>query len=318
VFAPDAHGRVYRFRPNTRSVWLRQVTLLEGPFALFLVKDTPEVRAAAAAAGAVVDDSTIGTTNSWGLRGPEPDPAAPVRGIVLGDSFMQGMFVGDADTPPLNLQRELSRLWNARVSVLNTGHIGYSPEQYYHSLKEFGERFRPHFVVVSVCPNDFGRGKDVIAGGGDDWDEAGYWLGEIRGWCRAHMARFLLVPVPCDVQILHTRHDSYYPARISDYVRVPGSAYCDALDQFIDEHLRLRREETRAGNVSVTSQLYNGHVSDDHFSPTGSALWARIVARRLDLIVTPDDLSGSWARAPSDQHPNEAKDAGAGRGEGRR
>ena len=42
-----------------------------------------------------------------------------------------------------------------KVSILNTGHLGYSPEQYYYSLVEYADRFRPHFVVVSVFSNDF-------------------------------------------------------------------------------------------------------------------------------------------------------------------
>ena len=68
VFAPEANGRSYRLRPKLRSVWLRQVTLHGGPFGLFLVRDTSEIRAAAAAAGALVDEPSRQSTNSWGLR----------------------------------------------------------------------------------------------------------------------------------------------------------------------------------------------------------------------------------------------------------
>ena len=187
VFEPDDRGRSYRFRPRTRSVWLRQITIRSGPFMMFQILDTPEHRAAATRAGAVVDLGSIQNTNSWGLRGAEPDPAAEVRGIVLGDSFMQAMFNGDSDTPPVYLERELRDAWKLSVSVLNTGHIGYSPEQYYYSLVEYGERFRPHFVVVSVCPNDFGDGGAVMSGEADWTDEAAYWLHKIQLWSRAHL-----------------------------------------------------------------------------------------------------------------------------------
>ncbi len=47
VFEPDEHGRSYRMRPDTRSVWLRQITLHHGPFGMFQVLDTPKHRAAA-------------------------------------------------------------------------------------------------------------------------------------------------------------------------------------------------------------------------------------------------------------------------------
>ena len=52
---------------------------------------------------------------------------------------------------------ELESHLKIKVSILNTGHLGYSPEQYYYSLVEYGDRFRPHFVVVSVFGNDFAR-----------------------------------------------------------------------------------------------------------------------------------------------------------------
>jgi hypothetical protein len=285
VFAADSNGRSYRLLPNRKSIWLRQVTLLNGPFGLFLVPDNAKVRAAAVAAGAIVEESSAMSTNSWGLRGPEPDPNAAVRGVILGDSFMMGTFIGDHDTPPYRLQRTLASLWGKPVSLVNTGHTGYAPEQYYHSLIEFGDRFHPHFLIVSVCPNDFGPGLDVIAGRGKEWDEAAYWLEEIVLWCRARAIPCLLVPVPCDVQILGLRRDGHYPGRISNIYTGSSTWYYDALDLFIDEHLRLMREGERNGNRPPSSPLYNLQIADQHFSPIGSALWAKIVANRLDLIM---------------------------------
>ncbi len=172
VFEPDEHGRSYRLRPGTRSVWLRQITLHNGPFGMFQVLDTPQHRAAAVRAGGIVNEGSVQNTNSWGVRGAEPDVSAPVRGIVLGDSFMQAMFNGDGETPAVYLERYLQSAWKVPVSILNTGHIGYSPEQYYFTLCEYGERMRPWFVVVSVCPNDFGDGQAVLRGEGDWFDEA--------------------------------------------------------------------------------------------------------------------------------------------------
>ena len=281
VFEADTTGRSYRFRPNVRSVWLRQVTLHEGPFGLFLVPDEPDVHAAAMAAGAIVDETSRQTTNSWGLRGPEPDPDAPLRGIVLGDSFMQGMFNGDDHTPPLDLERALVAATREKVSVLNTGHIGYCPEQYYATLAEYGPRFRPHFVVVSVCPNDFGDAMDVILGKGDDWDEAAYWLGQITLWCRGRSIPCVLVPAPVDQQILGSRKDAYYPGRVCNIFEGGTLAYTNPFDEFVDEHLRLSQEHFQPGR----SPLFNHAINDNHFSPEGSRLWAEVVARRLLLLL---------------------------------
>ncbi len=287
VFERDDRGRSYRLRPGTRSVWLRQITLHDGPFGLFQVLDTPAHRAAAARAGAIVDEGSVQRTNSWGLRGPEPDLSAPARGIVLGDSFMQGMFNGEEDTPSRRLERRLEAAWKLPVTVVNTGHIGYSPEQYYYTLAEYGERVKPQFVVVSVCPNDFGEGMEVLRGRGDWFDEAGYWLGEIRRWCLGHQAICLMVPVPTNVQVEGIRDDEYYPGRICRIFRTISIRYCDPLNDFTDEYLRLRRIAEIEGHPSNRCALYNYPIEDDHFSPAGAELWADVVSRRLALLLDP-------------------------------
>jgi hypothetical protein len=308
VFEPDDHGRSYRLRPDTRSIWLRQVTLHNGPFGLFQVPDTPEARAAAVAAGAIVDLPSAQSTNSWGCRGPEPEPDAPARGLVLGDSFMQGMFVGDDDTPPILLQRYLADAWKTRVSILNTGHIGYSPEQYYFSLREYVDRFRPHFVVVSVCPNDFGNEFDVMKGRGDWLDEAAYWIGEIVRECRGRAIPCLLAPVPCDEQIFGVRKDGFYPGLVCNLYGGGSMRYCDPMDAFIDEHLRLRREAELRGRPVPSSPLYNRHIADNHFSPLGAALWARVIGHRLTGLMDPPGSEPSASRTPA-ASPVATKDA---------
>ena len=88
---------------------------------MFLVPDDPAIIAAGQAAGSVLVPQSVQTTNSWGCRGPEPDLDAPVRGLVLGDSMMQGLLVGDDETPSACLQPDLSAALGRRVSVLNAG-----------------------------------------------------------------------------------------------------------------------------------------------------------------------------------------------------
>src|SRR5262249_474498 len=143
--------------------------------AYFPIPDTPEAAGMVKGTGAAIVEDSVQTTNSWGLRGPEPDREAPLRGIALGDSYMQGLFVGDDQTPTECLKRDLKQRFGAPVEILNTGHLGYSPEQYYFSLVEYAERFPPDFVVVSVFANDFaGDMKAVLEGRGGDWDEGRY------------------------------------------------------------------------------------------------------------------------------------------------
>jgi hypothetical protein len=307
VFEPDDHGRSYRLRPNTSSVWLRQITLRNGPFGLLQVLDTPKHRAAAGRVGGIVDEGSVTNTNSWGLRGPEPDPSATIRGVILGDSFMQAMFNGDRDTPPLLLEQFLRSTWKVPVSILNTGHVGYAPEQYYYSLLEYGARMRPHFVVVSVCPNDFGDGFAVLSGRGDDFAEAGYWLDQIQVWCRAHLAYCVLVPVPTHVQIEGNRNDAYYPAPVCAIFHSGASRYCDPLNEFVDEHLRLSVGRLKAGLSPASCLLFNRDISDDHLSPRGAALWAQIVGRRLVSLLDP-----AWSGSPLPQARSVAPQRNAG------
>ena len=156
VFEPDDFGRSYRFKPGLRSVWFIGVSL-RGALCQFQVPDTTEARDAVGSLGAALVPESVQVTNSWGFRGPEPDTKAPLRGIVLGDSVIQGVLVGDDQTPPACLERELARKTGLRASVLNAGVLGYSTEQYYFTLERFGERMAPQFVIVGLCGNDFGE-----------------------------------------------------------------------------------------------------------------------------------------------------------------
>ena len=121
---------------------------------------------------------------------------------------MQGLFVGDEQTPSECLKRHLSRNLKARVEVLNTGHLGYSPEQEYYTLREYADRFRPRFVVLSLFANDFGDLFEVLEGKGD-WEEGKYWLGQITQFCRTRGFICLTVPAPWVNQLKgHARPDS--------------------------------------------------------------------------------------------------------------
>jgi hypothetical protein len=281
VFARDDDGRYYRLLPDVRSVWMRQFHVLGLDTCQWLVPETSEVLRAAEAAGAAVVPGTTQTTNSWGCRGPEPDPSATLRGLVLGDSFMQGYFVADDETPPICLQRSLEAELEARVAILNTGHLGYCPEHYFHTLRAYADRFRPRFVVLGLYANDFGEEPEVFRGAGD-WTEGQYWLDQILQLCRSRGILCLIAPVPCQSQIIGTRNEGHYPGQVANITRVSGNLFCDPTDEFVNENLKLRREHP---TTSSQSALYNGHLGDGHLSPRGAALWGRVVARRLALLL---------------------------------
>jgi hypothetical protein len=287
VFAPDDAGRSYRMLPNVRSFWMRGQALPRGLSSFFFLPDLPRVRSAVDDAHIAIIPESFQTTNSWGCRGAEPDANAEVRGLVIGDSFMQGIFVADDQTPPACLERVLRSRWERDVSVLNTGHIGYSPEQYSHTLEEFFARFHPHFVLVSVCPNDFGDGVEVTEHGKGDWAEGAYWLGEIDQFCRVRDVPCFLVPAPIEAQVNSVRKAGNYPGQVTNKAWPRGNYYVDPIEAFVDEHLRLMKVGEKAGKRPSHSPLFNGPLADGHFSAKGCQLWAEVVGRRVALLFEP-------------------------------
>jgi hypothetical protein len=289
VFTADDNGRSYRFRPCVDAIWLREITIKSGVLMFFLVPDGPGLTEAKRGTSAIPVTESKQSTNSWGLRGPEPEKDAPLRGIVLGDSFMQGMFIGDDETPPECLRRDLEKRLKVRASVLNTGHLGYSPEQYYYTLVEYGDRFRPHFVVVSVFANDFAsEPADVVLRGEGDWDEAKYWLAQIVSYCASRSWTCLIVPAPYEPAMLGRRRAGYYPGTISTILESNGLTFLDPSEDLLNAHLELLVAGHRAGKRPYGCPLFNDEIRDGHFSAAGSRAWAETVGRRLALLLERD------------------------------
>jgi hypothetical protein len=291
VFEDDDEGRSYRLLPRTRSVWLRPMSRTDNLNMFFAVPDGPGLAEAVRGTETAVVESSRQTTNSWGLRGPEPDLDAPVRCIVLGDSFMQGMFLGDDQTPPECLRRRLEGRLGARVSVLNTGVMGYSPEQYYYSLIHFAGRFRPNFVVVSVFPNDFGGYIPSVANSGlGDWREGKYWLEKIIAACREEGWPYLIVPVPYEGHLLVRRLSGFYPGSLLNILDAESTSILNPFDAFANAHLAAVTAGLRSGRPVQGSPLYNNPI-DDHFSAAGAELWAECVGERILLLLNRADAA---------------------------
>jgi lysophospholipase L1-like esterase len=302
VFEADETGRSYRLRPSTRSIWLKRAPSSVPIAAFYLVPDGPGLAEALEGTGASPIETSRQTTNSWGLRGPEPELNAAVRILVVGDSFMQGMFIGDAETPPECLRRDLERRLKSSVSVLNTGLMGYSPEQYYHTLLAFEARFTPHAVVISLCANDFGNVIEAVGEGKGDWDEGKYWLQKIVKLCNERHWAHVFVPVPYRSHVVQRRKPGFYPGAILNVLNDPSVNLLDPLDDFVNAHLdaEIAGRQGPASDVDrlrEQSALFNDPLNDDHFSALGSEVWARSVGRRLVLLLS----AGSSGPKPSDR-----------------
>ncbi len=122
--------------------------------------------------------------------------------------------------------------------MLNTGAFGYSAEQYYYSLMAYIDRFRPHFVVVSVFANDGGGEIEAATQGIGDWYEVIYWLNQIVKNCRQRHCNCLIVAAPYELCVVQGRSSGNYPGQLVNRIPLPSEMFLDPMDDFLDAHLR--------------------------------------------------------------------------------
>ena len=166
-----------------------------------------------------------------------------MRVLVLGDSMMQGTLVGDSETPPAQASGPSVSALDAPVSVLNTGHLGYSPEQYAQTLRAFGDRFRPHYVVISVFTTTSATLDDPAI-----WDEGEYWIDQITELCNRRRWEFLLVPAPEEFSLLGRRELHRFQGHVCRIFKRGGANYVDPLESFTDVLLRLQNDAVAPGH----------------------------------------------------------------------
>ncbi len=96
-------------------------------------------------------------TNADGFRNGDPEQTAASRRriLVLGDSFVWGLFLDNDELMPQRLQRELAGA-GYEVDVMNYGMAGFGTDQELLVLREFGPRLDPSLVVLAFFySNDF-------------------------------------------------------------------------------------------------------------------------------------------------------------------
>jgi len=96
--------------------------------------------------------------NAWGFRGPVPDsvPGPGVTRILLiGDSQTEGLQVRYEETYGQILQRSLERLLPERhFEVVNLAVSAYGTHQEVLTLRRYGTRVRPCWVVLGFFPGN--------------------------------------------------------------------------------------------------------------------------------------------------------------------
>jgi len=96
--------------------------------------------------------------NAWGFRGPIPDPnpaANVTRILLIGDSQTEGLQVRYEETYGVVLQRNLERLLPERhFEVVNLAVSAYGTHQEVLTLRRYGARVRPCWVVLGFYPGN--------------------------------------------------------------------------------------------------------------------------------------------------------------------
>ena len=100
--------------------------------------------------------STVVTTDSLGLRGPEATRSKPPgtkRVLLLGDSYLEGYSVGPADLVSTRLERRLGESV-PEVEVLNAGTAGWATDQELLYFLSEGRALEPDVTVLLFYLND--------------------------------------------------------------------------------------------------------------------------------------------------------------------
>ncbi|UCE58132.1 MAG: hypothetical protein JSU63_11870 [Phycisphaerales bacterium] len=95
------------------------------------------------------------STNSLGVRGPEPKAFPDSAILFLGDSFTMGYGVNDGEEYPALIRAALDKLIGVgRVPVVNAGIGDVGLGRWVKFLQDEAERFTPRVIVIQVSAND--------------------------------------------------------------------------------------------------------------------------------------------------------------------
>jgi hypothetical protein len=102
-------------------------------------------------------------SNARGIRGARMYAPAPAAGshrvLCLGDSFMFGEGLTDAQSPPAQLESALNHLGHGRWEVLNLAVHGYGTDQAWLRLQHLGFRYKADVVVLGFFEGDLERNQ---------------------------------------------------------------------------------------------------------------------------------------------------------------
>lgn len=103
--------------------------------------------------------------NNLGLRGEnfsEMKPENEYRILFLGDSFIEGIGVDQAETISQKTEDKIKELNGKKIRAINAGVSAYSPILEYLYLKYRGIKLSPDLVAVNLFMNDFNDDRSYL------------------------------------------------------------------------------------------------------------------------------------------------------------
>jgi len=254
----------YMYKPSLKKLGFR--TGASGLHWNMETEDTPAIRAALAE----LDTPFIVTASydELGFRNGDPKPASgcTARALFLGDSFTDGLWVGDADTF-VNLYGRLVRERSGvMLCPVNAGVNGYGPFEEAFVLEHYFEQAgRPAFVFVMFFANDVDADYDgvidgTIADHDRRWRDSLDQIARIKRFVSGHGATLVLAAIPPAEQVFAHRSQEHYQDVLRAFSEREGIQFVNLID-------RLSSPDARAFFWDW----------DPHFTPLGH----RVVAEAM-------------------------------------
>src|SRR6185437_4261005 len=117
-----------------------------------------------------------------------------------------------------------------------------------------------------------------------------YWLDLIVAYCNREQIRLIATPIPFEGQVVALYREGHYPGAVANIGSWSTLSYCNPLDDFIEEFLRLKVEGEKNGHPVSGCPLFNDRINDPHFSAKGAEVWGRALGRRVGLLLEMEQL----------------------------
>jgi lysophospholipase L1-like esterase len=234
--------RKYRYRPNLKKLGFR--TGASGFHWNMETEDTPAIRSALAELDTPFMVSASYDESGFRRVDSELTSNCASHVLFLGDSFTDGLWVGDADTFVNvfgHLVRERS---GVRLCPVNAGVNGYGPLEEAHVLEhDFEAAGRPAVVFVMFFANDVDADFDAVINGTLEdskrrWQESLAYLARIRRNAAAHGGTVVLAAIPTAAQVFSRGSQEYYQKVLREFAAQQGIQFVNLIDRLssLDAH----------------------------------------------------------------------------------